>query len=323
MAFGKKMAELGKKSGGSGDGEVRVFVSPWMPTGNGRRTFRYLPKVDESGKIVTSERINPATGNPLREGNKKSGAVLFGPVEVDETPFLFAWVTVQVNGDDAQRRIILDINNQWSNPYWKWAEKTEKGSAERRAQKAAFAVNVYDVSPVVYNDDGKLFYQDEKGQFTLQADSASGHLITDKTKLPTQTIEDATPLNQIRIFEGSYGKPNGRHLFQQLADLYDTVEDGDGMIRRLPEMTLTLTTKGSGIDTVRSVRNTSAFGEFPLDVARLPRYDLDSWLKPWPNEAVVDILEGRDFNAVIESYGIQLFPVLNAAETAEDEADFE
>ena len=323
MAFGKKMADLGSKNKGTGDGEQKTYISPWMPTGNGRRTFRYLPRVDDSGNIIVSERLNPSTGNPLREGNKKTGAVLFGPVEVEETPFLAAWWTVKVNGNDAQRRLILDINNQWGNPFWKHVEKFEKGSAERRAMKTLFAVNVLDLSPVVYSDDGKLFYQDEKAQFTLKADSASGHLVADKTQLPKQTIEDATPLQQIRILEGSYGQPNGRHLFQQLADLYDTVEDGDGLIRRLPEMTLTLTTKGSGIDTVRSIRNTSAFGVFPEDAARLPRYDLDSWLKPWANEAIVDLLDGRDFNEVVESYGIQLYPALETALETEGGSDFD
>ncbi len=91
---------------------------------------------------------------------------------------------------------------------------------------------------------------------------------------------------------------------------------------------LTLTTKGSGIETVRSIRNTSAFGEFPADVAKLPRYDLNSWLKPWPDTAITDLLEGRDFNETIESYGIQLYPALESqgdatAVVAEDESDFD
>lgn len=325
MAFGDKMAQLGGK-GKSDDGKRVEFISPFMPTGNGRRTFRYLPKVDEDGNIVMSERVNPSTGNPLREGNKKTGAVLLGPVEIEETPFLAAWVTVKVNGQDAQRRLILDIKRQWANPYWKWAEQTPKGSPERRAQKALFALNVLDLSKVVYNADGKLFYQDERNAFTLKADSATGHLITDKSQLPTQTVEDAVPLNAIRIFEGSYGQPNGRHLFQQIADLYETVEDENGMIRRLPEMTLTLTTKGSGIDTVRSIRNTSSFSAFPDDAARLPRYDLDSWLTPWNEDAIDDILKERDFNETIESYGIQLYPKLASSSdvvAVEDGADFD
>jgi len=200
MAFGKKMEKLAQKAkaGTGADGEQKIYISQWMPAGNGRRTFRYLPVV-ENGAIKLSDRINPSTGNPLREGNKKSGAVLQGPVEIEETPFIGVWMTVQVNGADAQRRIIIDVNRQWDNPYWKWAEPFGKGSAERKAQKVMFAMNVLDLSPVVYNDDGKLFYQDERGQFTLKADSASGHLITDKSQLPRQTIEDAKPLGEIRI----------------------------------------------------------------------------------------------------------------------------
>ncbi len=323
MAFGSKMADLGKRDTG-GSGESKSFVSPWLPLGLGTRVARILPVVDSQGNVVLTDRLSPASGLPLREGNKKTGKVLQGPEPESEVPFLAAWWEVKVDGQMKPRRLILDINVEkarFNNPLWKHIEKyyPDQNSRERKAIKTMFAINVLDLSPVLYNEQGMLFYETQPGVFNLLANGASGRIISandDNFHLPTGTSEDAAPNNKVRILEGSYGAAGGRHLFAQLVELAESVEDSDGMIRRLPEFDIRIRTQGTGIDTVRSIRNTSNFKPLDLAFVRLPRYDLQTWLKPWPNEAIEDLINGKDFNEVVEGYGIKLFPELEEVSTA-------
>lgn len=320
MAFGAKSKSLADNKGTSGtgnDGEQKVFESPHMPIGSGTRIFRVLPEMKD-GEVVLTERLGP-NNKPLREGGKKDGAILYGPNPEEEVAFLFAWWEVMVNGEKKPRRLILNIDDRWTNPLWKHIEKNwpqkkgEKNNAkERKAIKQGFAINVYDVSPVKRNDAGQLFYQSEANEWNLLAYGNAGKLLDLKDdKVPAKTVE-AEPLNQVRILEGSYGSLPGGHLFAQLADNVDQVEDTDGMIRRLPEFDLKLRTVGKELDTKRTIRNTNNFKPLPAEVVKAARYDLKSWLTPWPDAAIEELIDGEDYNEVVEKYEIQLFPKLYA-----------
>jgi hypothetical protein len=318
MAFGGKareMAERAKKREESG-GEDKTFVAPWVPiggspTGTVVRIVQWLPEVKD-GEIVTTPRLSPTTGEPLREGNKKTGKVLVKPVPASEVVFSYAWWNVMVNGSPSPRRIILDPDN-WKNVLRQHILDTgyARDSKEYKSIKTAFAANVYDQSPVVHMDDGRVFYGSGK-VFNILAGKPNGTVVTDKDKLPSpDQAASASPLNEVRIIEGSYGKQGGKHFFAQFEDLLD-VEDADGLSRTLTEFPLKITVNGTELDTVRSVRNMPRFITPDKEVALQPRYDLKTWLTPWPDEMVTRLLDGEDFNELVEEYHIVLYPTLIA-----------
>lgn len=313
MAFGSKSQELGakQKAAETASGETKVFVSPFMPTGSGTRLFRILPEI-ENGEVALTPRLSP-NGKPLREGNKKDGAILIAPEPESEVSFLAAWWQVMVDGVKKPRRLIFDIDRRWNNPLWNYIDKhwpqpkgTKNDAKERQVFKTLFAINVYDMSLVKRTETG-LWYESQARVFNLQAGSANGKLIEDKDKVPPVTLE-AEPLNAVRILEGSYGKPGGKHLFQQLADQAIDNEDSDGLIRRLPEFDLKLRVTGVEKDTRRTITATSNFKPLDPSVALMPRYDLTTWLTPWPDEMIERLLADEDFNELVEQYGISLFP---------------
>lgn len=340
MAFGQKAQDYkqGAKTGGTGDDQVKHFDSPWMPTGSGVRIFRILADV-KNGEIVRTPRLS-ATGKELRVGNKKTGEVLYGLEPAEETVFIAAWWKVIVNGNESSRRLMLDATGakaRFNNPLWKYIDahypkKDGVAPQERNAIKLLFAMNVYDMTPVMKNEDGVLFYPAEDGTWRLAAIGNNGKLIDPKdpkTKLPAHWDDDeavenghAQPLNEIRIFEGSYGEPNGKHLFQQLADLVGTVENNDGVVVRLPEVTLRLTTKGEGLKTNRSIRQTNDFKPLEDSVYFLPRYDLATWTAGWPDEVINRLLEQEDFNLLVEEFELKTFPTLETA-TQEETSEFD
>jgi hypothetical protein len=323
MAFGdasKKMAE--RKGSTTADGEQKVFESAFMPIGSGRRTFRILPLVQD-GQVVLTPRLSPTSGQPLREGNKKTGAILTAQEPEAEVAFAFAWWEVMKGGEKKPARFIFAYDD-YMNPLRKFIwENFGKDSKEAKTTfKTAFAINVYDKSPVFIAPDGKIWYQSESGKFDLLAYGDKGRVITDKDQLPEVPSDyEPQPLNRVRILEGSYGKPGGKHLFQQLIINATEVEDNDGMLRRLPEFTLRLstTTGASYTDTSRMIRNLTDFSPVSDEIALLPRYDLKSWLTPWPEAAVESLIDGEDFNDVVEEYKLQMFPQLNVTEAPESE----
>jgi len=334
MAFGDKAKTIKDKeqSASTGaDGEKKSFDSQWMPAGSGTRYFRPLQEVKD-GKLVLAER-KTASGKTIFEGGKKTGKPMLGPVPAEEVVFMFAWWTVNVGGEQKPKRLMLDpyaggdINtSKFKNPLWKFIQDNyAKGARERNAIKLAFALNVWDVSPVMRNGEGTLFYQAEDDTWRLQAFGNNGKLIDPKdkfAKLPDHykmDLEDALEgghaelLRKIRILEGSYGKPasqGGKHLFAQFEQLAATFEDNDGIIRRLGEFDLRMTTTGEGIDTVRAIRPLNRFGLLPDEANFGTRYDLETWTRPWPDEVIERLIDGEDYNDLVTEFELVQFPAL-------------
>lgn len=339
MAFGdttkliKDKQASGNATTTGADGEKKQFDSQWMPAGSGRRIFRPFLEVKD-GQIVMKPRTTPS-GKPIFEGGKKSGKELLGPIPAEETIFMFAWWNVMVNGARTARRLMLDpfaggdINtSKFKNPLWNHIQENyEKGTMERNAIKLTFALHVYDMTPVMRNDDGVLFYPAEDDTWRLLAFGNNGKLIDprdskNKVKLPEhwnadqeEAIENewAVSLNGYRILEGSYGKPakeGGKHLFAQLELLAKSFEDGNGLIRNLGEFDLSLTTSGSLKDTVRAIRPVNRFQPVPDSVQFQTRYDLAKWTQPWPDAAIQDLIDLRDYNEVVAEYKLEQFPKL-------------
>lgn len=344
MAFGDTTKLIKDKPIGSGatdtNGEKKQFDSQWMPAGSGTRLFCPLNEV-ANGELVLKPRTTPS-GKPIFEGGKKTGKQLEGPIPASEQVFMFAWWDVMVNGTKSARRLMFDpyaggdINtSRFKNPLWDHIQENYVPKTKQRsAIKLTFALHVYDMTPIMRNDDGMLFYPAEDDTWRLMAFGNNGKLIdprdkNNKVKLPEHWNADqedalenewAIPLNAYRILEGSYGKPakdGGKHLFAQLEMLLKSFEDGNGMIRNLGEFDLRLTTNGEGIDTQRAIRPVNRFNSVPLAVNLQTRYDFATWTTPWPDEAVQRLIDGEDFNEIVEEYKLEQFPKLfEVADTA-------
>lgn len=324
MAFGQQAKSMAQKPAGT-EGSTELYVPTHMPIGSGRRLFRVLSKI-EDGQVKMVPRLTP-NGVQMREGNKKNGTPLMVAEPDQEVGFLYAWWEVMVNGAKKPRRLILELDERkrWTNPLWLHIkENFEKGSPQWSSIKTAFALNVLDKSQV-FVDNGRVWYRSESG-FNLMPYGDKGKIEQDKEKLPKVSADEVgTPLMQIRILEGSYGSvnPPGKHLFQQLYNLATEVEDGDGMIRSLTEfdVKLTTTTGKTYQDTSRSMVNLSKFEATPMEYELMPRYDLVSWLKPWPDQAIKDLIDGADYDTVIKDYSITTQPKLMIGGT--DETPFD
>lgn len=307
MAFGQRATEAATKTK-TITTPTEIKESPWMPTGSGTRFFYVLPEMETPTKPRFTERKS-SNGKPV----KRDGKILYGLEPAEETVFAFAWWPVMVNGALAPRRIFFDPDRRYDNPLWKHIDatwpKVAKGMPipkERMAIKLGFAMNVYDVTPVVRTDKG-IFYPVESGEYILRAYMNTGKIEDNPDNLPPNYLapEDAKPLNEIRVLEGSYG---AKGLFQQFLNIEGTVEDADGLIMRLPEIKLRLRTTGRDLATQRIVQPMLSFGAPPLEVVTQTRYDLKAWTAPWPDEAVQALLDGDDFTEVTSSFSCVLFP---------------
>jgi hypothetical protein len=260
---------------------------------------------------------------PLNGGDKRDGEVKGGPRKIRLLPelradgtlnllateteyrFLEVWMPVMVDGTMKPRRIILDYQNPWKNPYWLLvAEPTEYKSPQRKAQRHKFATNVIDLTPVLTDENGRYVYPDEKGVYRL---SAQGKFVDVVKGTPT-------PLNKVRILESSAGDKGGRHFLQSLIDSVEDLQDSDMNPRQPHEADLLIKVTGIDIDTRRAVRATSNFAPLPEALLYAPRYDLASWTKPWHDDAVKALIAGADFNEVVEAFNIKLYPELATVE---------
>lgn len=292
MAFGKSLKETPTKQTAADSDQV-TYEWQWMPIvgGNqrdkdvkgGTRKFKLLPEVDLNiGRLVLDDENNMQTAS--------------------ETRFLAVWMNVLVDGTPNQpRRIILDWRKRFKNPYWELvAAETEKGSPERKAMRDLFAINVLDKTPVLTDASGRYVYPDENGVYRLGANG----------KYVDVLKGTGTALNKVRILEASAGDAGGKHFLQQLMDAVTGLEDADGEVRQPYEAELVLKVSGIGVDTRRALRATANFSKPTDSVIYMPRYDLETWLKPWPDDAVKALINGADFNDVVEQFSLVLYPEL-------------
>jgi hypothetical protein len=165
---------------------------------------------------------------------------------------------------------------------------------------------------VIFDDNGYPVYADEKGNYVI---TALG------TRLDTAVLGEPEPLNQVRVIQGTSGRtdPPGKHFFQQFYNLIGTFEDGDGTIRDLWEYDLVIKITGIDTETVRALTPQPNFKPTPEDMVFAPRYDLAAFAKPWPNDAIEDVLNDRDYNEVVAEYGIVTQPQLKPVRSALDD----
>lgn len=298
MAFGQTVKEKPAKTERADGEQAQTFEWQWIPLNGGNkkdkevkggsRKIRLLPELDANGNVAIGE-----------DGK---------PIAATESRFLEVWIDVMVDGQMKPRRIILDWRKPFNNPYWNLiANPTEKGSPQRKAQRQKFAINVVDLTPVIQDENGRYVYPDEEGVYRL---SAQGQFVDVPEGKPQ-------PLRKVRILEQSAGDAGGKHFLQQLIDAVSQLEDGEGEPRQPHEVDLLIKVTGIDVETRRSLRPTANFNALSDELIHAPRYNLDEWTKPWPDEAVIALLNSADFNEVVEQFNIKLFPELVTPNTDE------
>lgn len=314
MAFGQTRQQEAKPKTDDSTEEKVSFAWPWIPIkggtadnkGNvlslkgGLRKVRLLPALDSLGNLVEV---------PLTDRNGNVVAGKFTTVPETEVRFVEIWWTFMVDGKERKQRIWIDWQGEgrWDNPFWELAKATDKGSEERKAFKEHFLINVVDKTPVIFDDQGYPVYPDEHGKYII---SALGTLLKEPVK------GDPEPLNQIRILQGTSGRTNppGKHFYQDFVNLIGTVENPDNpkLVYNMHEFDISINVHGAGRDTQRSANPTLNLKPLPDSLIYAPRYDLATWAKPWPNEAIEELLSGHDYNEVMKQYEIQQYPQLKA-----------
>lgn len=317
MAFGQTRAQEARKQAKTEDSgeETQTRVWPYIPIKagtadkndnpitlkGGLRRIRMLPALDEHGNLVKV----PATDR-YGEVIKNGGMVT---IPESEVRYVEIWWSVMVNGKMQKRQFWIDWQGEgrWKNPFWAMANETDKGSDERKALKEYFLINVVDKTPVLFDDKGYPVYPDEKGKFCI---NALGN------KLDTPLTGEPQPLNQIRILQGTSGRtdPPGKHFFQQFVNMIGTVEDEDDAkkVFQLHEFDISINVHGAGKSTSRSANSMMNRKPLPDSLVYAPRYDLAAWAKPWPNDAISDLLDGADYFETMKKYEIQQYPQLKA-----------
>jgi hypothetical protein len=292
MPFGDSMQRQAENSG-----EVRTYISQWLDpqrgaNRTGRRVFRILPIVGEDGTLVMP----------------------------DEVRFAEFWIPVMQNAKVRQQRVMVNPDNPFKNPVWERLyadmpkEKAGKPNPDRKLPRQKFALNVLDMTKVI---------ELPSKQFAYPSDDSKYYTVEDGKKVKL----DGTPtvLNQVRILEGSAGKAGGKHMLQMLADLSGSVSDpnDEERILELYEFDIVLKISGEGTDTRRSFNLGGNFKALSGEQLAMPRYDLTSWAAPWPNDVLNALLDGEDFDSVMEGANITLFPKLDTdEEDSEEEAPF-
>ncbi len=121
-------------------------------------------------------------------------------------------------------------------------------------------------------------------------------------------VLDRTPtdsggrVNKVFILEG------GKRLIDEIGPLDGRVRSRRDFSKKLTlqEFDILLVTTGSG----KENKSTKAMqqlddeeGPLPRELLMLPRYDLAKISAPFPNEAVQDLLDGKDYNEVMKAIG--------------------
>lgn len=286
MAFGDSM----KNTRGAGTGSTEDFINPWIDPlrgiyRTGRRVFRILPHTTPAGMVMQ-----------------------------DEVPFAEYWIPVMKQGQQRQQRVMVDPYKPFSNPIWERLyhdlprEVNGKPNRDRVLAKQRFALNVLDKTKVIKLPNNKFAYPSENGQYYTEVNGTT-----------TKLDGTPSPLLQVRILEGSNGKPGGKHMLQGLNDLVGSVTapDNEDRVLQLYEFDIALRVTGEGTDTRRTFQVAGDFRPLAEEYINLPRYDLKSWVKPWPHSVINALLDGEDFDEVMKDSGIVLFPQLEG-EVEED-----
>lgn len=178
------------------------------------------------------------------------------------------------------------------NPIDQYVAALEESDRQGKYAQERFFLNVLDLTPVKIDSEGNVFWPDGRMQYTgISADAPR------------------MPVGKIRILEGSSSDPEGKSMYANLFRTMSGALSEDGEVLNPTEFQIKLITSGAGKSTVRDCQMHTVK---PIDAqyASLPLYDLKSWLKPWPNTAIEELMSGADYGETVKKYSIKLYPDL-------------
>jgi len=213
---------------------------------------------------------------------------------------LSVWITAKKGEVDVMRRIFLDYSARSLLP------KQYNDGVRRR-----FFMNVLDKSMVVKLDDGSLIYGNNQNQYLT---SQSGEVVPVIGKKPERNM-------QVQVLEGSVSSGQGRNgLLNEIEELSKSVFDDDtNELIPITMVDIEIVTRGKGLNTNRAVYVGANRDPIPSDVLSLPMYDIEGYAKPFPPDAIKDLLKGMDYTEVLRAYNITAMPRL--LETSKNVAD--
>jgi hypothetical protein len=259
------------------------------------------------GKMIGGQQqANGSSGNgknpfiDVREG-KRVVRFLPDPAQPNEPllgqTVLSVWMTVKKGEADVMRRIFVDYSARSVLP------KQYNEAIRRR-----FFMNVLDKSMVVKLDDGSLIYGNNQNQFMV---SQNGELVPVTDRKPARNM-------QIMVLEGSVSSGQGRNgLLNEIEELSKSVFDEDtNELIPITKVDIELVTRGKGLNTNRAVYVGANRDAIPAEVLKMPLYDIDSFAKPFPVDAIKDLLKGSDYTEVLKAYNLTAMPkLIERAET--------
>jgi hypothetical protein len=250
---------------------------------------------DEMLKAAANLKGVSATGSggalpflDLREGSRRIRLLpnpanpeqpMMGPVVLE------AWVTLKRGEKEIRRPIFVDESTRKLLP-----------AAVAESVKLQAFINVFDKTLVVRRENG-VVYPNAVNQYVVEGKELS---------------ERPARRNEIVVLKGSVSQRGGRGLFNDLDDLSRTTFDEDtGKLIPLSTVDLQIKTVGQGLLTKRTITVHSADrNPLPENALDAGVYDLYTYCKPWPADAVRAVVAGEDYDTIVKEYSIPVVPLL-------------
>lgn len=215
---------------------------------------------------------------------------------------------VKVRGQEDHRTCLVRNDNPHDAMIWEQVNElktredlSEKDLKELRGEllkklaRYVFYINVY-----VYNEDGTGKVQVLKGSWEEVREDENGNLTFWRN-------------GKINEYGGKTEYGILRKKIKSGARLQDPKKPLKAIIVN-DIKSLILTRSISGMKLAKRYEYTaSGVSELSKDVLSLPRYDLAAWAGNsgtgiWPNEAILELMNGADFYETREKYGVVLYP---------------
>jgi hypothetical protein len=214
---------------------------------------------------------------------------------------LSVWMTVKKGEADVQRRIFVD-----------YAARSVLPKQYNEAIRRRFFMNVLDKSLVIKQEDSGLIYANNQNQFLV---TQNGEVISVTDRKPERNM-------QIMVLEGSVSSGQGRNgLLNEVEELSKSAfDDETNELIPITKVDIEIVTRGKGLNTNRAVYLGSNRDPIPSAVLKLPMYDVESFAKPFPVDAIKELLKGKDYMEVLKAFNIMAMPRLLEAGSAQPAA---
>lgn len=119
--------------------------------------------------------------------------------------------------------------------------------------------------------------------------------------------------NAMKILNQSAGKEGGKHFLGQLVAMNGNgalLSRETGKPLKITETDLRIITSQSDPKNPLTITRMIVQGLNVDPFVPTQMYDLQSWIKPWPVDAMQEYLDGADYNEVRAKYGLTAFPTL-------------